>query len=213
MKATGSPKLSGFTLQGTSQGHLYNGLILQSTSYASVSNVTVKAIPGAGYNPPQETFGINDQRSSHSQYTNVVVDGAGVGATGLASNSSSYVGISKSSFVNNKYSAGVALWQTSNATLTDVVSTSNRTGLNFERCSGTITVTRPTIKYESNQDLYIGSDWGSAQIVITDPVTSYGQLRIRVPTYYRGVLNKQRKSDIHVYVGGVDRTSSVVTWI
>jgi hypothetical protein len=212
MSAGGSPRLSNFTLQGTPQGHLYNGLKLSNTSNAVISNVKVAAIPGAGYNPPQETFAINDQRSTGSRYSNVTVDGAGVGAVGIGANSSSNISVSNSSFNNNKYSAGVAFWQTKNITLTNVSSKNNRTGLNFERCSGTITISSPTILNESNQDLYIGSDQASAKITITNPTYS-GHLRIRVPAVYRGVANRQHKSDIRVLVNGVDRTSSVVTWI
>lgn len=212
MNATGAAKLSNFWLQGTAQGHLYNGLKISRGVGAAVTNVKITAVPGAGYNPPQETATINDQNGSGDKFSYISEDGTNIAALGLAANSASNVSISNSSFVNNRYSAGVALWQTYNATLTNVVSKSNRTGLNFERCSGTITIKHPTIQYESNQDLYIGSDQTSAKITITDPVYS-SHLRIRVPATYRGVANRQRKSDIHVLVNGVDRTSSIVTWL
>ena len=212
MAISGSPTLSNFTLQGTPQGHNYNGLKVASTTNAKLTNVKVLAIPGSGYNPPQETFAINDLHTSGSTYSNVTVDGQGVGASGLAANSSSNITITNSTFTGMKYSAGVALWQTKNATLTNVVTTNNRTGLNFERCSGTITVTSPTILNEGNQDFYIGSDQGSAKITITNP-TYYGHLRIRVPVNYRGAANKQLRSDIKVLVNGVNKTSSIVTWI
>jgi hypothetical protein len=212
MNATGAAKLSNFWLQGTAQGHLYNGLKLSRGTGASVSNVKITAVPGAGYNPPQETFTINDQNGSGDRFSYIQEDGTNIAAVGIGANSASNISISNSSFVNNRYSAGVALWQVYNATLTNVVSKSNRTGLNFERCSGSITIKHPTIQYESNQDLYIGSDQASARITITDPVYS-SHLRIRVPAVYRGVTNKQRRSDIHVLVNGVDRTSSIVTWL
>ena len=210
--ASGYAKLSGFWLKGTSQGHLYNGIKISRGTYASISNVRITGVPGAGYNPPQETATINDQNGSHDSFSGITEDGQNLAALGFASNSASNVTVSNSSFVNNKYSAGAAFWQTSNVTLKNVTSKYNRTGLNFERCSGTITISSPTILNESNQDLYIGSDQTSAKITITNPVDS-GHLRIRVPATYRGVANKQRKSDIHVLVNGVDRTSSVVTWI
>jgi len=212
MTASGSAKLSNFWLKGTAQGHLYNGLKISRGSSATVTNVKITGVPGSGYNPPQETSTIDDLNGSHDSFSNVSEDGQYLAALGFAANSASNVSISNSTFTNNKYSAGAAFWQTNGVTLKNVISTNNRTGLNFERCSGTITITNPTIENESNQDIYIGSDQGSAKITITNPVYS-GHLRIRVPATYRGGANKQKKSDIHVIINGVDRTSSVVTWI
>lgn len=212
LAATGGAKLSNFWLKGTNQGHLYNGVKISRGYYASMTNVKITGVPGSGYNPPQETATINDQNGSHDTFSHITEDGQNLAALGFAANSASDVTVAYSSFVNNKYSAGGAFWQTHNVTLRNVVSKYNRTGLNFERCSGTITIANPTILGESNQDLYIGSDRASARIIITNPVYS-GHLRIRVPATYRGVANRQHKSDIHVIVNGVDRTSKVVTWI
>jgi hypothetical protein len=212
MAGTGGVKLSNFWLKGTAQGHIYNGIKISRGSSASITNVKITGVPGSGYNPPQETATINDQNGSNDSFSGITEDGQNLAALGFASNSASNVKVSNSSFVNNRYSAGAAFWQTKNITLSKVVSKGNRTGLNFERCSGTITISSPTILNESNQDLYIGSDQGSAKITITNPTYS-GHLRIRVPATYRGGANKQHKSDIHVLVNGVDKTSSVVTWL
>jgi hypothetical protein len=62
-------------------------------------------------------------------------------------------------------------------------------------------------------DLRFASDQGSAKVTIVDPVFSGSKLRIKVNSRYLGTANKQRLSDIHVIIGGVDRTSSVVEWI
>ncbi|HEY9713550.1 MAG TPA: hypothetical protein V6C72_08765, partial [Chroococcales cyanobacterium] len=57
----GSPTLSNFTLAGTDQGHLYNGLRMDHTSNALVKDVKVTHIPGNSRVNPGETFAINDQ--------------------------------------------------------------------------------------------------------------------------------------------------------
>lgn len=213
MALNGSPVVSGFTLQGTSQGHLYSGLKIQNASSARVSNVKVAAIPGSGYVPPGETFALNDQRSNGSVYSDVEIDGAGVTSTAFGTNSSTNVTVNRGYFHDSPGSAGAAFWQTKGIAINDVRSVRNRTGLNFERCSGTITVRRPSLQNISNQDIYIGSDWSNSTINIHDPSYSGTHLRIRVPAVYHGVTNRQLRSSVHVYVNGVERTSSVVRWI
>lgn len=208
----GSPLLKDFTLQGTNQGHLYHGLRIKNTTNARVENVRVRAIPGDDKVNPGETFGIADFRSTGSTYSGVEVDGAGVGATGLGLNNSTDTTVSDSYFHDNPYSAGIAAWQSSNLTLTDVITKNNRTGLNFERVSGSVRIVRPTIEGNTAQDIYVGSDQGSAKITIIDPVFS-GRLRIRIPSNYWAGPEQQRRSDIHVIINGVDRTNDVVQWL
>jgi hypothetical protein len=185
---------------------------VKGTTNARIENVRVRSIPGNSRVNPGETFGIADFRSVGSVYRGVEVDGAGVGASALGLNNSSSTTISDSYFHNNPYSAGIAAWQSNNLTITDVITRNNRTGLNFERTSGTVKIVRPTIENNSAQDLYIGSDQGSAKITIIDPKFS-GKLRIRIPTDYWAGTNRQKKSDIRVIINGVDRTSSVVQWL
>jgi hypothetical protein len=96
--------------------------------------------------------------------------------------------------------------------MTDVITTNNRTGVNLERASGHINLVRPTFSGNTAQDIYVGSDQGSAKITITDPKFS-GKLRIRIAQNYWAGTNLQRKSDIRVIINGVDRTSSVVAWL
>lgn len=82
----GSPTLTGFTLQGTEQGHLYNDLRLASTHNATVLNAIIGAIPGDSGYPPGETFGITDFHTTGTTCNGVPVNGAGVGAAGLGFN-------------------------------------------------------------------------------------------------------------------------------
>jgi hypothetical protein len=208
----GSPLLRDFTVQGTNQGHLYNGLQIKGTSGARIENVRVNAVPGDSRVNPGETFGINDFHTSGSRYSGVEVDGAGVGASALAFNSSSNATVSDSYFHDNPYSAGIAIWQTSNVTMTDIISKDNRTGVNLERASGDIRLVRPTLENNSAQDIYVGSDQSSAKITIIDPVFS-GKLRIKIASPYWAGPEQQKRSDIHVIINGQDRTNDVVAWI
>ena len=93
-----------------------------------------------------------------------------------------------------------------------MTSTSNRTGLNFERTTGAVTITDPVFEKDGT-DLHLGSDQGSAQFTIVDPVYDGAQLRIQLSPLYQGVANTQLQSDVHVIVHGVDRTADVVQWI
>jgi hypothetical protein len=212
--AMAAPILRNFTLQGTEQGHLYNGLRLSYTRRAEVSNVRVVAVPGNYHINPGETFGINDWQGHDNVYTDVEVDGAGVGATAFGINSSTNVTVNGAYLHDNPFSAGVAAWKTTDVTLNDVRTIDNRTGLNFERVSGTVTINRPTITGNTEQDLFIGSDYGSARYVITDPTLAPGaRLRIRLPAREMGSPNLQLRSDITVIVDGVDVSASIIQWL
>jgi hypothetical protein len=179
-----------------------------------VSDVRVVAVPGNYHINPGETFGINDWQGHGNTYSNIEIDGAGVGASALGINSSDNVTVNGAYLHDNPFSAGVAAWKTTNVTLVGVRTSGNRTGLNFERVAGTVRIDRPTITGNTAQDLYIGSDYGSATYTITDPVLSPGaKLRILLPKNEMGSPNLQRKEDIHVLVGGADVTSSLVQWL
>jgi hypothetical protein len=213
LQAGGSPHLSNFTLRGTEQGHLYNGLRIGQASDARISNVKVTSVPGNDHMPPGETFGINDWRTTGSVYTGVEVDGGGVGAAGFGANSTRDITIRNSYFHDNPHSIGATFWQTNGITLEDVRSTNNRGGLNFERVSGSVRIVRPVLGGNSDSDLSFGSDQASAKVTIIDPkTTSGGKLRIRIYGSYNGP-NKQQRSDIKVLVNGVDRTAQLVQWI
>jgi hypothetical protein len=215
LEASGTPVLSGFTLQGTDQGHLYNGLRLEHATDARVTNVKVAAIPGNMNHPPGETFGINDYRTTGSVYCGLEIDGAGVGAAGFGANDSTNLTIRNAVSHGSPHSAGFTFWQSSDITLVDVTSTHNRGGLNFERDSGTISIVRPVLSALKNgHELSFNSDVASAKVTITDPVLPPdGKLRILVVPTYLGRPNQQQKSDIHVLIGGVDRTRDVVRWV
>jgi hypothetical protein len=214
---SGSPTVGGFTLLGTNQGHLYNGLRIGHTTNARISDVTVSSVPGNNSSPPGETFGINDWRTSGSVYNNIEVDGKNNGAAGFGINSSSNITINGLYSHDNKYSAGITYWQTDSGTLTDYVSANNKKGINFEQDSGTFNIVRPKITGSTEgADITVFSNIASNKITITDPILAAGQkLKIRpyIGAVAYGAKNKQVKSDIKVMVNGVNKTSQLVQWV
>jgi MOSC domain-containing protein YiiM len=204
-----------FTLAGTHQGHLYNGIRLSQVTGAVLSNLKlVGTSPGNSYIPPGETFAINDYRGTNNAYTNVEIDGQGTGATAFGSNSS-VGGVWTDDYAHDhQYSAGIALWQmTGTMTLTRFRSVNNRVGINLERVNGTVNITQPTLMGNTAHDLFIGNDQGSTKINIYDPILSPGQkIRIHNAGLEQGNPNLQVLSDIKVYVNGVDSTASMVVY-
>lgn len=214
LKVTGSPVLSGFTLQGTDQGHLYNGLRVHRTKDARVRDVRVAQIPGNNDVPPGETFGINDYRTTGSVYERVEVDGRGVGASGFATNRSADVTVRNGFFHDQRAAHGATFWRTDTVTLVDVEATRNGgAGLNFERDRGVITIIRPLLDANAVADLRIASDLGSARFRIVDPVLRGGRLTVDLPAEYNGVPNRQRREDIQVLEQGVDRTATTLRFV
>lgn len=210
-------KLDGFTLQATDQGHTYNGLELYYiTSGVSVSNVKVVGIPGLTNYPPGETFAINAFHCTTPTFQNVEIDGASVTASGIATNSCTGGTVINTCYAHDlKYSSGIALWeQTGNVSITKFRAINNYGGMSFERCAGSITITAPTFSGSTDHDIYIGNDQNSSVVTITDPVLDSGKkLVIRINSTEQSNAQLQKKSDIHVLVGGVDQTSTLVSFV
>jgi len=210
----GTPGLSGFTLKGTAQGHLYNGLFVGAATNARVSNVKISGVAGNKNYPPGETFALNDWSTSGSVYSNIRIDGGGTSAVDFGSNSSSNITVNSSTFTGTAYSSGMAMWQTTGITLNDITLKDNRSGINFERSGGTITINRPVLSNNRIYDFQFGTDRTGGTVKINNPVLAAGQkIRINCPLQYHGGTNGQKRSNIHVYVNGVDKTSTLVTYL
>ena len=216
VRLDGTQKLSDFTIQGTNQGHLYNGLLLYYSSGSMLSNLKIAAIPGNNHFPPGETFSINDFHGNNNVYNNVEVDGAGVGASGFGLNSSSGGTWNNSYSHNNKYSIGWAFWQhTNGATINNSNSSNNHSGVNFERATGTYYLNNMTFGGNQDADISGGQDQsGYFKVIVKDPVLLYGQTKLKVHwfTSEAGVPSKYGKSNIQVIVQGVDKTDSMIQW-
>ena len=210
----GSPQLGGFTLQATPQDHLYNGLRVGQATGLRASDIAVTGVPGSANYPPGETFAINDWRTVGSVWTRISVDGAGIGAAGLGANSSRDLTIRDSTFTGLRYSAGLALWQTTGITLDHISVVGNRAGINFERASGPITIRDSTFANNDKYDLQFMTDQAGGDVTIIDPVLAPGQqLRIHLPGRYSGQPNGQDRARIHVLTGGVDVTDRTIDWV
>ena len=214
VKVTGASRISGFTLRGTEQGHLYNGLRISRSSGTRISDVRVVAVPGSDDIPPGETFGINDFHTDGSRYSGVEVDGNGIASANFGTNSSANTLIEDSWFHDSGHANGVTFWQTRNVTVRDTRSTGNYdAGFNFERVSGDVLLDHVTIRGNRLSHLRINSDKGSADYRIVDPVFDGPKLKILMTPRYMGSPNLQKRSDVHVIIGGVDRTDDVVQWV
>jgi hypothetical protein len=210
----GTPGLSGFTLRATAQGHLYNGLRIGKTVGARVHDVKIEGVPGNASSPPGETSLFGDWRTDRSVYSRLTLDGSNVAAVGFAANSSTNVTVDDSTFTRTAYSSGAAIWQTTNITMNDVRIVDNRSGINFERSGGTITLNRPVFRNNRFYDMQFGTDLGGGTVTIVDPVLAPGQkLRLNVPANYHGHVNGQKRSNIRVIVHGVDRTNDLLQYL
>lgn len=176
-----------------------------------VSDLRVVAIPGSSSAPPGETFGVNDYRTHEASYDRIEVDGHGTGASGFGSNISTGVTVRRSYFHDNPFSMGATFWQDRDVSLTDVIAVRNKAaGLNFERVSGRVTITRSITRHNGCCDLRIVSDRGSARYRIVDPVFDGPKLVVAWPRTYLGHPNLQRRSDVRLFVRGVDRTKDLL---
>lgn len=209
----GSPQLHDFTLRGTSQGHMYGGMVLAYVQQARVNNVKVTGIPGNDGIPPGETFSIADYRSQGSVYRNIEIDGQGIAGSCFGGNRATDLTIEHGYFHGSGSASGVAIWRCHNVNLTDCTASNNKlVGFNFECASGVVNVVRP-VMHNNRYDMAIVSDEGSAVYNIIDPVFDGPKLRIHQGPKYMGKPNLQRREDIHVYINGVDRTADVVQWV
>jgi hypothetical protein len=207
--------LSDFTLQGTPQKNLYNGLRLQGIADGVLRRLKIAAIPGNDHQPPGETFGINAYLCSGLTLDTVEVDGAGVGASGIATNS--YQGdltATDCSAHDLKYSAGAALWQHSGgATFTRFSTQRNLTGASLERCTGTFTFADCIFAGNTAQDFFLGNDQSAdCHLLITDPIVT-GKLKIAVHATEQGKPNLLTKANVKVLVDGADQTANLVEWV
>jgi hypothetical protein len=207
-----------FQLNGTSQGHLYNGIRFHQVVGASCRNIKLLgAAPGDNNVPPGETFGWNDYLGAGNVYEQVEIDGNSTGASAFGANS--YTGVTYVDCYahHNIYSAGWALWQgTSVANLIRPHSNQNRSAFSFERVGregigqarGTVNLVQPTFGTftSGGQDIFLGNDQGSTLLNIYDPVDRnsafQNKIHIYFPTLEQGNTNIQAQSDVKVFIGG-----------
>ena len=197
--------LRGFTVRGTEQGHLYNGLRVERVRNLRASDLRVVGIPGGAAAPPGETFGINDFRTTGSQWSRVVVDGAGVGASGFGVNDATGIRICDTVSKNNPHGMGFAFWQSSGIRCVDCTAKDNgRAGFNFERVTGNTELIRP-VAVGNAFGIRISNDLGTGRFRIVDPLLIDGHLVVWLPYRYNGARNLQKASGITLVVHGKQR--------
>ena len=139
--------LSDFWLQGTEQGHLYNGVMVgESKPGTTVSNLLITGVPGDSGFPPGETFGLNIWRGSNSVTRDIEVDGhrvtgnsyaarvtgAVVGASPIGYNSHDGAKL-YNAYTHDSMVGMPTFWQSNNAETWNLQSIRNVTGINHER--------------------------------------------------------------------------------
>ena len=144
--------LADFWLQGTEQGHLYNGIMVgKSQPGTTVRGLYVTGIPGNARENPGETFGLTFWRGSHSITRSVEVDGRrimgnsitqrvfgeSVGASGLAFSTHNYAKV-YDSYIHDHRHGMPTFWQSNYGETWNLQSVRNRIGINHERSFGTV---------------------------------------------------------------------------
>ena len=213
-------KIDNLTINGTDQGHLYNGMQLYWATGSTVDKVSVTGIPGDNSANPGETFSIGTYNGNNLTFTNCDIDGRDatgkiVGASGIGLNFNQNVTITDSVIHHRNWGAAVTAYKCSgelvyrNLTLTD----NALYALNFEENSnGNVTIDKCNFVRTGNSELCVDSSVGSLKVTIIDPIFDGPKLRIKVHADYNGLPQKQLKSDIVVIVNGVARPD-LIQWL
>jgi len=200
--------LSDFTLQGTTQGMLYNGLQLYYASGAVLSNVRIAGIPGNSAVNPGETFGVNVYHSDNVVFNNVEVDGS-IGGSNVGLNFVNGFTLNDSYLHDAKYGAGITGYtSTGNIIYNRVRAINNRyVAFNFEQCNAAnITLNNCIMQGSKGAHIIIDSSVGSSRLTIVDPVFDGPKLLVTVHAKYAdGKANLQKDSDITLIVNGQSR--------
>lgn len=228
MSAAGA-KVDGVKIQGTSQGHLYNGLRFESVASPTLSNTTVAGIPGDAGSPPGETFAVNFQACTGTvTVTNVTVDGQNLGAAAIGSNNSAATyNITNYLAINNKYSAGWASWEHKGVmNFHGFVVRNSARAFNAERLAGTVNFYDPLWDdpfaghFDVNPTYETGWAGGTLNFYFTAASNWNAFIAARTNKTITAVSNSSSVSAglvkgtvIKVYVAGVLQTqSNYVTW-
>lgn len=232
--ASRAPIVQGITLLGTDQPidpntgvpHTYNGLLLFYATNAVVQDSKIKGIPGNNGANPGETFSINDYRSINTLVQRVEIDGyttagARVAATGIGINFAQGFTVKDSLIHGMKYGHGTAFYMcTGTIEIRNVTVRDSLNPFNFERDTVTANIRNCTVQGNRSMSTtapiqpnfaVVDSDIASSVVNIYDPIldngapTAANPCIVTVHANYLGVANKQLHSDIHLFVGGVER--------
>lgn len=207
------PEIGGFTVQGTPQGALYNGLMVQYSNGAHVHDIAISDVPGDASSPPGETFSLNLWHANDALVERVSIDGGTVAATLFGINSCTGIQVSGYTGHNSIYGMGIAIWDSGDITLTDCDLSSCRHPINVEQAHpGTMRFTRPNLtkQRDTGPPMTVNSAIGSTLVYITDPIVDKWPLQCAVApmgTMGNHGIRTQNPADIHLILNGVDVSS------
>lgn len=215
--ASSTPDLdvSGFTLNGTDQGHSYGGVRIGYSKAAKLHDFFVTGIPGNAAGPPGETFSVAAWHADDLVIERVAVDGRDdggrpVAATLFGLNDCARTVVRDCEGHHAAYGMGIAVWQCTDTTLEDLDLRSCRHPVNFEQHrGGYIRLTRLDLRdqLDGGPHVTVNSNLASSQVVITDPKVDSWPLRVGVSfAPYFGLPQVQRVSDVQLIVAGKDVT-------
>lgn len=206
------------TIQGTTQGHLYNGLRVGYSTNARVRDVTINDIPGNSGAPPGETFSLNIWHATGILVERVHVEGGSKAASLFGLNNT--VGVTINNCFGQHNIAGTSLtsWKCGDVHVTDFDARNCRRPFNIENPVGDHTYTRIDMRGAVDGPHITCNSQGSAigiadsiKLKIVDPIVSNLPLRIGVisgaantSTAYNGDFQTQLISDVQVIMNGVD---------
>jgi hypothetical protein len=209
----GVSDLENVTVQGTEQGHLYNGLYMTGANLV-IKHVVINDIPGNSNANPGETFAVGVNRASG---TNTVEDltvnggsGSLASSVGLAiNNSNADWKIDHLTTNNLRYSAGIALWQVRGTfDVHNWVQSGGARSLGAERMAGTVNLYDPKWSAgTTGHDVTYTWDGGYSGGSINFYYSSAAQVPDRK---IKVITNKAAgiAGSVHVYIGGVQETAS-----
>lgn len=208
--------------------NIYNGFFFNSLDGFTMNRVKVSNIPGSYNAPPGETFGMDIYRCNNSTFNDIEIDGQSRGGSGWGPNFMTGTSVVNRLYSHdNKYGLGAAIYASSGTlTMTDCTFENNYAGVNIEDdWFDWVKLVRPTFNNNYGSEI----DWwadtttqpnsASFPLYIYDPVVVGGaKIRIRDggngARTHGGYPNVMNRSDVHVYVNGVEQLqSNWVTWL
>lgn len=201
-------RVADFAVEGTPQGHLFNGLRIDRVKNLHASGLRVAGIPGNSDINPGETFLLNIYRGTNVDLHDVELDGAGIGSSGLGLNTcSGTLLVERLTGHDLKKCKAVALWkQTDGGRFVGVESLHNAFGFGFERCDGRYDLVGVKFRGSTRADIHLANDggaYGRAKLHIQDPDLAPGQrVKVLLSKTELGNPNRQTESDVVLTVDG-----------
>lgn len=210
---TGAQTLSDLWIQGTEQGHLYNGLMVgKAADGSTVKNLLITGIPGDAGSPPGETFGLNWWRTNQSVTQKIEVDGyrwtgdsyatrvkgEKVGSSPIGYNSADDAKL-YDAYTHDSKTGMPTFWQSNRAETWNLQSINNNAGINHEE-SFDIVHHQPVITGSANrQHISFMSQRGDGKLTVigatvdgwtgtkvAGPIGKGQKLLVLTPTNYAG---------------------------